>query len=74
MADKGFNISDLLAYRQCSLSMPPYAKAGVQMSEKNVKKTSRIANARIYVENAIGRMKQFRIFKDGNSSNTHSNN
>eukprot|EP00112_Aurelia_sp_Birch-Aquarium-sp1_P002531 Seg128.5 transcript_id=Seg128.5/GoldUCD/mRNA.D3Y31 product="Protein ALP1-like" protein_id=Seg128.5/GoldUCD/D3Y31 len=63
MADKGFNISDLLAYRQCSLSMPPYAKTGIQMSEKNVKKTSRVANARIYVENAIGRMKQFRILK-----------
>lgn len=63
MADKGFNISDLLAYRQCSLSLPPFAKNGVQMSQQNVKKTSRVANARIYVENAIGRMKQFRILK-----------
>ena len=63
MTDKGFNISDLLAYRQCSLSMPPFAKNGVQMSEKHIKKTSRVANARIYVENAIGRIKQFRILK-----------
>ena len=63
MADKGFNIPDVLAYRQCTLSMPPFEKNGVQMSEKYVKKTSRVANARIYVENAIERLKQFRTLK-----------
>lgn len=63
MADRGFKIDDILAFRQCSLAIPPSKKSDVQMTEKNVRKTSRVANARIYVENAIGRVKYFRILR-----------
>eukprot|EP00112_Aurelia_sp_Birch-Aquarium-sp1_P011603 Seg2438.2 transcript_id=Seg2438.2/GoldUCD/mRNA.D3Y31 product="hypothetical protein" protein_id=Seg2438.2/GoldUCD/D3Y31 len=64
MADKGFKIADILAFHQCSLVIPPSAPTGQQMTSENVRKTSRIANARIYVENAIGRVKNFRILKN----------
>ncbi len=64
MANRGFKIEDALAFRQCTLAIPPSSDADKQMSAKNVKKTSRVANARIYVENAIGRVKRFRILKN----------
>ena len=64
MADKGFKIADILAFHQCSLVIPPSVPTGQQMTSENVRKTSRIANARIYAENAIGRVKNFRILKN----------
>ena len=63
MADRGFKISDILAFRQCSLAIPPPKKSDSQMTGDNVRRTSRVANARIYVENAIGRVKYFRILR-----------
>ena len=63
MADRGFKIKTDLAYKQCTLCIPPSAAKGAQMLVKDVKKTSNIANVRIYVEQAIGRMKHFRILK-----------
>ena len=64
MADRGFKIADLLAFRQCSLTIPPSAKSASQLSASDARKTSRIANARIYVENAIGRINNFKILKN----------
>ena len=53
MADRGFKISDYLAFHQCTLTIPPSKAQDIQMSSKAVKSTSRIANVRIYVEQAI---------------------
>ena len=63
MADRGFKISDALAFYQCSLAIPPSKAQDLQMSSKDVKSTSRIANVRIYVEQAIKRMKVFHILQ-----------
>ena len=63
MADRGFKIKTDLAMRQCSLSIPPSAAKGNQMLARDVKKTSNIANVRIYVEQAIKRMKEFHLLK-----------
>ena len=63
MVDRGFKIKDLLAFYQCTLAIPPSKHGGLQMSEFDVKDTSRIANVRIYVEQAIRRMKTFGILK-----------
>ena len=41
--------------------IPPRAAKGTQMLSKDVKETSNIANVRIYVEQAIKRVKDFRI-------------
>ena len=63
MADRGFKIKTDLALKQCSLSIPPSAAKGSQMVKKDVHDTSNIANVRIYVEQAIRRLKEFRILK-----------
>ena len=63
MADRGFKIKTELAMKQCNLAIPPSAAEGAQMLPNDVKETSNIANVRIYVEKAIGRLKDFRILK-----------
>lgn len=56
MADRGFKIQDMLAFHQCTLFTPPSKYSNLQMTAKGVKGTSKIANVRIYVEQAIKRI------------------
>lgn len=63
MADRGFKIHDTLAFYQSTLAIPPSKQNNLQMTAEDVKNTSRIANVRIYVEQAIKRMKETRIIK-----------
>ena len=65
MADRGFQIRTDLATVPAELCIPPRAVKGNQMSEQEVKETSRVANLRIYVEQAIQRMKVYRILTAG---------
>lgn len=69
MADRGFKIHDTLAFWQCSLTIPPSKHRNLQMTSSNVKSTSKIANVRIYVEQAIKRMKVFHIIQNELSVN-----
>ena len=62
MADKGFNVNDLLTKRQVSLNIPPYLSHNAQLSPQQVKETQKIARVRIHVERAIRRVKEFHIF------------
>ena len=66
MADRGFKIHDLLSFYQCSLAIPPLKHANLQMLTSDVQKTSLIANVRIYVEEAIKRVKDFTINNNNN--------
>jgi len=59
MADKGFNISNLLVGRGTKLVIPPFLKDKVRFAKKNCQKTSSIAKARIHV----ARIKDFRILQ-----------
>ena len=61
MADRGFKIRDDLAMYQASLAIPPSAAKDQQMLGDDVAETSKIANVRIYVEQAIGRLKYFNM-------------
>ena len=63
MADRGFKIRFELAMKQCTLCIPPNAAKGNQMTSSDIKNTSNIANVRIFVEQAIKRMKEFHILK-----------
>ena len=56
MADKGFNISDLLVSKGSRLIIPPFLRDKNRFSKKNCKKTSSVAKARIHVERAIARV------------------
>ena len=64
MADCGFKIKEGLMMFQASLAIPPSTKGKQQMLPTDVKDTSRIANVRIYVQQAIGRMKHYKILRD----------
>ena len=63
MADRGFKIHVMLAFHQCTSAIPPSKHTNIQMTATDVHTTSRIANVRIYVEQAIARMKNLCIIK-----------
>ena len=62
MADKGFDIQDILAPIGVRLNIPPFLAKKQQLTAREVGKTRRIAALHIHVERAIGRIKSY--FKD----------
>ena len=63
MVDKGFNISDLLLSKKCTLVIPPFVRNNGKFNKHLTRKTARIAKARIHVERAIARVKDFRMLQ-----------
>ena len=63
MADKGFNIQELLLPCGVKLVKPPMLRKKKQFSEVDNVSTKVIANSRIHVERVIGRVKEFKILK-----------
>ncbi|XP_069110323.1 uncharacterized protein [Argopecten irradians] len=61
MADKGFNIESDVTECGLKLNIPPFARAGVQMSQSDALLTKKIAAHRVHVERAIARIKRFKI-------------
>ena len=62
MADKGFDIQDLLVPSGMKLNIPPFRKKGEQFSGKDVENTQKIAKVQIHVKRLIDRFKDFQIF------------
>ena len=62
MADKGFEIQDILPLG-VSLNIPPFLGGNSQMSAEDVVRTQQIASVRIHVERAINKIKNFRIWE-----------
>ena len=63
MADKGFLIQDILAPLGVRLNVPPLMKSNSQMAAEDVILTKKIAQLRIHVERAIGRIKEYHILQ-----------
>ena len=63
MADKGFLIQDLLAPLGVRLNVPPLLQSNSQMPPEDVAVTKKIAQLRVHVERAIGRVKEFHILQ-----------
>ncbi|XP_004209716.1 uncharacterized protein LOC101241289 [Hydra vulgaris] len=61
IGDRGFKIKEPLAFYQCNLAIPSSKHTNLQITSNDVRETSKVANVRIYVELAIGRMKNFRF-------------
>ena len=64
MADRGFTIREDLMLRNATLYIPPPSAGLEQQTKENVLKTKKIANARIHVERAIGRLKWFNLLRN----------
>jgi hypothetical protein len=64
MADKGFRDPTDFILRNAKLITPEISKKGVTFTEKDNIKNAAIANSRIHVERAIGRLKEFKILKN----------
>ena len=62
MADRGFNIRDMVTKKKATLNIPPSAK-GKSLSTKACTETRRIAAVRIRVEREIQRLECFRILR-----------
>ena len=62
MADKGFDIEDMLRVKGVGLNLSPYLQNRGQFSARQVHETKTIAKLRIHVERAIRRIKEFHIF------------
>lgn len=61
MADKGFNIQDLLASVGVRLNIPPLKHGDRQMIPQDVVSTKKIAGVRIHVERKMERIKNFEL-------------
>ena len=61
MADKGFDIQDLLVANGVRLNIPPFMNSAQRMLPQDIMKTKSIAAVRVHVERAIGRVKQFSL-------------
>lgn len=61
MADRGFNIQDILAPKGVRVNIPPFMNPTGQFDEKELLETRRIATLRIHVERAMERIKNFHI-------------
>lgn len=53
MADRGFNIQDLLLSREVKLVIPPFTKGRTQFVKGKVEQTSSVARARIHIEKEL---------------------
>lgn len=61
LADRGFDISDLVENKGVTLNIPPFLKGRKQFSHYEVMKTRIIANRRILIENVNGRAKKIKF-------------
>ena len=64
MADRGFDIADLLSHKDATLNIPPFLGQRKQLTATEAEETQRIAELCIHVERAIGRAKNYRILSN----------
>ena len=64
LADRGFTARDLLARKQAFLAIPSFLRSTGKLSGEEAVQMRKIASVRIRVENAIKRLKDYKIFKN----------
>ena len=62
MADRGFDVEDVLQPLGVQLNIPPFMRGQDQLDEKDMVETRRIASLRIHVEWAIERIINYHSF------------
>jgi len=61
MADKGFNIQDIVGLDDVSVNMPTFLKKGNQFQPKVLARDRQIASKRVHIERHIGLVKTYKI-------------
>ena len=61
MADRGFNIQEMLASKDVKVNVPPFMNQSGWFTEQEMLTIRRIATFRIHVERAIERKKNYHI-------------
>jgi len=62
LADKGYNARDFFAQKRCFLTIPSFLNEG-RLATQEARQSRSIASVRIRVENAIRRMKEYKILQ-----------
>ena len=70
MADRGFTIEDITKPLGVELNLPDFTRKGQgqQLSPYEVAHSRRIAHVRVHLERAIGRIKEYKILTQINST------
>jgi len=63
LADKGYNARNLFAQKRCFVTIPSFLNEG-RLAIQEARQSRSIASVRIRVENAIRRMKEYKIFTE----------
>ena len=63
LADKGYNARGLFAQKRCFLTIPSFLNGGT-LAAQEARQSRSIASVRIRVENAIRRIKEYKIFTE----------
>jgi DDE superfamily endonuclease/THAP domain len=71
LADKGFKIAQDCAFYHIHLVCPVFRTGTDQFTATENEHTARVANCRIYVENAIGRVRNFSVLQSGRFQYRH---
>ena len=61
MADRGFNIQEMLACKGVKVNVPPLMNESGKFNESELLETRRIASLRIHDERAMERIKNYHI-------------
>ena len=65
LADRGFNIMELVDQYKAKVELPAFTKGKSQLSAEEVKQSRELARVRIHVERLIGMVKQKYSILDG---------
>ena len=63
LADKGYNVRDLFAQKRCFLTIPSFLNDG-RLAAEEAMQSRTIASVRIRVENAIKKLKEYKVFNE----------
>ena len=61
MADKGFNVQDIVGLDDVHVNMPTFLKKGNQFQPKVLARDRQIASKRVHIERHIGLVKTYKI-------------
>ena len=63
MADRGFNVEDILITKDVTTNIPHFTKGKSQLSGKDILNDRKVSSKRIHIERVIGLARTYKILK-----------